>query len=117
LIIRIKNLRLRTIIGCHDWERKTKQDLIINIKFAFDGAKAAASDDIHDTVDYMGLKKKIIATVEDSDFNLLEKLADSLLKLIMEEPKITKAKVEIDKPYALRYADSVSVSCSAKRKA
>ena len=115
MITRIKNLRLRTIIGCHDWERKNKQDIIVNIKFEFDAAKAVVSDDIEDTVDYMQLKKAIIKEVENSTFQLLEKLANHIMDIIMGDNKISKATVEIDKPHALRFADSVSVACTRER--
>ena len=115
MIVRIKNLRLRTIIGIHDWEQKNKQDIIINIKFEFDGDAACKSDDIADTVDYMSMKKEIIQEVEQSSFGLLEKLTSHILQVIMKNKRVIKATVEIDKPHALRFADSVSISCTAKR--
>ncbi|MFC1569351.1 dihydroneopterin aldolase [bacterium] len=113
--IHIKNLRLQTIVGIFAWERKEVQDVIINIEFEFDGSKAAESDNIKDTVDYKSLKKQIINKVETSQFYLLEKLANCVLDIIMSEPKVSRAKVEVDKPQALRFADSVSVECSAER--
>ena len=115
MIARIKNLRLRTIIGIFDWERQSKQDVILNIEFEFDGTKAADSDDIEDTVDYKALTKCIISEVEQSRFYLLEKLANHVLSIIMENPKVQRAVVEIDKPRALRFADSVSITSSADK--
>jgi D-erythro-7,8-dihydroneopterin triphosphate epimerase len=115
-IISVKNLRLRTIIGIFDYEREHKQDIVINMKILFDDSKAAATDNINDTVDYKKMTKKIIAEVEKSEFFLLEKLADFILKIIMEEEKIKTAKIKVDKPHALRYADSVSIVKIAKRK-
>ena len=114
MIIRIKNLRLRTIIGIYDWERTELQDVIINAEIEFDGAKATSSDNIQDTIDYKTINKKIIEMVESSKFFLLEKLADTILKIIMEDKKVIKAKVEVDKPGALRFTDSVSIECSTK---
>ena len=111
VIIKIKNLKLKTIVGIFDWERTEKQDVIINAEIEFDGAKAANSDNIEDTVDYKKINKKIIEVVESSKFFLLEKLADTVLKIIMEDKKVIKAKVEVDKPGALRFADSVSIEC------
>ena len=115
MVIRIKNLRLRTIIGIHDWERKAKQDVIINVTIDFDGAKAGESDQIEDTVDYKTITKKIISEVESSSYYLIEKLSTKILNLIMEDHRVNQVAVEIDKPFALRYSDSVSVSCSAER--
>lgn len=113
--IRIKNLRLRTVVGIYAWERKEAQDVIINIDLEFDGSQAAESDQIKDTVDYKALKKRVIAEVETSHFQLLEKLASHILDIVMSDLKVYRARVEVDKPNALRFADSVSVECSAER--
>ena len=110
--IKIKDLKLRTILGIEDWERKTKQDIIINIKIEFDGLKAAESDDLNDTVDYKAMKLNIIKMVEKSDFFLVEKLAAEVLKICMSDKLVQKGSVEIDKPHALRFAESVSVTVS-----
>lgn len=113
--IRIKNLRLRTVVGIYAWERKEAQDVIINIDLEFDGSRAAETDNIKDTVDYKSLKKHIIKEVEASRFQLLEKLAGHILDIVMSDQKVYRAHVEVDKPNALRFADSVSVECSAER--
>ena len=115
MMIRIKNLRLRTLIGIFDWERKHPQDVVINARIEFDGSQAARSDSIGDTVDYKEITKGIIGLVESSQFFLLEKLASEILKFILSHPQVLEAQVEVDKPLALRYSDSVSVEVSAKR--
>ena len=115
MMIRIKNLRLRTVVGTNDWEREAPQDVIINIEMEFDGTKAAETDRLDDTVNYKAVKRRIIDAVEGSHFYLLEKLADRVLKTVMEEKRVRRAVVEIDKPHALRFADSVSVCSSAER--
>lgn len=115
MIARIRNLRLRTIIGINDWEREHKQDIIINVRMEFDGSEAAETDDIKSTVNYKTITKRIIAEVEKSSFLLLEKLTDHILKIIMENERVTRASVTVEKPHALRFADSVAISCSAKR--
>ena len=110
MIIKIKDLRLRAIIGIHEWERKNKQDIIINVEFEFNGSHAAQSDNIDDTVNYKGICKNIIELAENSEFNLLEKLCDKVLQIVMKDHRVKKGKVEIEKPHALRFADSVSVT-------
>ncbi|RKY52956.1 MAG: dihydroneopterin triphosphate 2'-epimerase, partial [Candidatus Neomarinimicrobiota bacterium] len=113
--IRIKNLRLRTIIGVKHWERRKVQDVIINVEIEFDGSKVAESDNIHDTINDKAVKNRIVEEVEKSRFYLLDRLASHVLKIVMEDKKVQRATVEVDKPNALRFADSVSVSCSAER--
>ena len=116
MIIQIENLRLRTIVGIYEWEKKDKHDLVINIEIEFDGIKASKSDDIQDTVDYKSINKKIIKYVEKGNFNLLETISGGILDLIFENNKVKKASVKVEKPGALRFADSVSVINDRKRK-
>lgn len=115
-LVRIENLRLRTIIGINDWERKEKQDVTINIKIRFDATRAGQSDRIEDTVNYKAITKSVIKTVEESQFYLVEKLARAILDIAMEDPRVVWASVKVDKPFALRFADSVSIEVSDRRK-
>ena len=115
MIIKIKNLRLRTFVGIYDWEKKDKQDVIINVELEFDGEKSQISDNIEDTVNYKTITKKIINYVENGNFNLLEKMAGGIISLSLENPEVKCVTVTIDKPGALRFADSVSVSETKKR--
>lgn len=116
-IIRITDLCLRTIIGTYDWERKTLQDVVINVSLEFDATKASKSDAIKDTVDYKEITKNIIAFVEKSKFFLIEKLAAEVLKIVLSNRKVISATVRVDKPGALRFAKSVSVELTKRRDA
>ena len=113
--IKIKNLRLRCIIGFKPWEREKPQDVTVNIEFISSQEKAVQTDNIDDSVDYKKLKYKIVKCVEQSSFYLVEKLAGQILSIIMEDERINEATVEVDKPHALRFADSVSISLTSKR--
>ncbi len=115
LTIRIKNLRLRTYIGFNDDERRKRQDVVINVRFDYPGERAADSDDVEYAVNYRTITKQIIALVEGNNFLLLEKLAAEVLELVMQQPEIRFAEVEVDKPHALRFADSVSATLHAAR--
>jgi D-erythro-7,8-dihydroneopterin triphosphate epimerase len=108
-VIRISNLRLRAVVGTMDWERSAPQDVVFNIELCFDHSAAAASDDIDDTVDYKALKLELIEMVEKSEFRLLERLAAAALDICLARAKVERAVVRVDKPKALRFADSVSV--------
>jgi D-erythro-7,8-dihydroneopterin triphosphate epimerase len=115
MVVRIKNLRLRAVIGVNEWERHHRQELIVNVEMEFDGDKASATDSINDTVDYDALEQRLAAKVEATEFFLLEKLAGFMLNIVLEDPRIIRATVEVDKPHALRFADSVSLSASGQR--
>ncbi len=110
MIINIDNLRLRTIVGIFEWEQKIEQDVVLNIEIEIDGSKAIENDDIEHTVDYKTLTKAIIEKVENTKFNLIEKIAGDVTNIIMQNGKVLKSKVRVDKPGALRFADSVSVT-------
>ena len=88
---------------------------MVNVELEFDARRAAKTDRIDHAVDYKALTQRIIDEVEQSRFFLLEKLADHILTIVMGDPKVARATVEVDKPRALRFADSVSVSASACR--
>ena len=115
MIFRIKNLRLRTIIGINDWEREHEQDIIINIEAEYDGEMAGRTDDIRDTVNYRNITKRVVRLVEQSRCGLLESLALQIRDTVLEDERVHGVSVEIDKPHALRFTDSVSVICSGRR--
>jgi FolB domain-containing protein len=113
--VRIVDLLLRTIIGGNAWEKTTKQDVIINIRFDYDPTRAIATDAMEDAVDYKKLKRRIIEEVEQSRFQLLEKLTSHILSLVMDDLRVLGATVRIEKPLALRFAKTVSVEMSDRR--
>jgi D-erythro-7,8-dihydroneopterin triphosphate epimerase len=115
VIIRIKNLRLRAIIGVNPWEKTEPQSLIINAELEFDGSRAAQSDKLEDTIDYRQISRKIIQHVESTQYELIEALAGNLLSISMEDARVQRARIEVDKPNAIRSADSTSVEVSGAR--
>ncbi|MER2494456.1 dihydroneopterin triphosphate 2'-epimerase [Catenovulum sediminis] len=113
--IKIKNLRLRTYIGIKDDEVNNKQDVIVNVLIHYCADKAANSDNMDDALNYRSITKRIIALVENNRFHLLEKLTAEVLAIAGEHDWVKYAEVEIDKPHALRFADSVSLSLSMEK--
>lgn len=113
--IRVKNLRLRTFIGINEDEIKNKQDIVVNIRIHYSAEKATQSDNMDDALNYRTITKKVIALVENNRFSLLEKLTNDILSVAADHPWVTSAEVEVDKPHALRFADSVSLSLSCTK--
>ena len=108
-IIYIKDLRVETIIGIFDWERKVKQEVSIDMEFPFDCKRAAATDSIDDTIDYKAICKGVIKFVEDSSFQLQESLAEGIATLVKEEYNVESIKLRVSKPGALRGAKDVGL--------
>jgi FolB domain-containing protein len=113
--ILIKDLLLRCIIGINKEERREKQDILINIEMSLTFPDASNKDDIAETVDYKKINKKIIAMVENSKFFLVETLAEKIAQICLENVKIRKVKVSVEKPGALRFARSVGVEITREQ--
>ncbi|MCL2895204.1 dihydroneopterin triphosphate 2'-epimerase [Brenneria tiliae] len=109
-IIRIKNLRLRTFIGIKEEEINNRQDIVVNVTIHYPAARARHSEKIDDALNYRTITKRIIRHIEENRFSLLEKLTQDVLDIASNHDWITYAEVEVDKPFALRYADSVSMT-------
>ena len=113
--INITNLRLRTYIGFNPEEKTKQQDVIVNADIRYRADAACRSDDQSDALDYKVITKRMIRHVENGRFHLLEKLTADLVAIAMESELVDYAEVRVDKPHALRFADSVSVTLSASR--
>ena len=113
--ILVKDLLLRCIIGIHDWEREKKQDVLVNIELEADCGPAGRSDDFNDAVDYRALTKRVISLIETSGFYLVEKMAEEIAILCLEDPRVEVARVRVEKPGALRFARSVGVEVERRQ--
>ena len=113
--ILIKGLRLRCIIGINEFERREKQDVTINVAFWADLAEAAEADDVAKTVDYKEINKGIMKLVENSEFFLVETLAEKIAQFCLKHERIRKVKVTVEKPGALRFTRSVGVEITRKK--
>lgn len=113
--IRVKNLMLRTYIGINDDEIRNKQDVLINLTILYPAAEAVCGNQIEQALNYRTITKAVIGHVEDNRFALLERLTQELLDLLMGYPQVRYAEVEVDKPHALRFAESVSITLSNHR--
>ena len=112
----IKDLLLRGIIGINPEERVNKQDILINIVMFADIGPAAVSDAIDDAVNYKTITKRIIKHVEESADFLVEKLVSDIAQLILSENEaVQKVQVRLEKPGALRFAQSVGIEIERTR--
>ncbi len=107
--IEIKDLLLRCIIGINADERKNKQDVLINIVMWGDLSPAAASDNIEDAINYRTITKQIVQHVEQSQYFLIERMAERIADLCLLDQHVRRAEVSVEKPGALRFARSVGV--------
>ena len=108
-IIFLTDLRIDTVIGIFDWERRIKQTVIFDLEMAADIRKAAATDSIADTLDYKAVAKRVIQFVEESEFQLVETLAEKVAQLILDEFTVPWVRVKLNKTGAIRGARDVGI--------
>ncbi|CAG0910473.1 unnamed protein product [Cyprideis torosa] len=108
-IVFIEDLRIETVIGIYDWERKIKQTLAFDLEMATDIRPAAAEEDIEKTLNYKAVAKRIISFVEASEFLLVETLAERVAAIVMEEFDVPWLRLTLHKPGAVTGSRSVGV--------
>ncbi len=108
-IVYIRNLEIETVIGVFDWEREIRQVVSIDLEMRTDVRKAAATDRIEDAVDYKAIGKRVIAFTTDSEFGLVETLAERIAEIVLQEFGVGWLRLRVSKPGALRGASDVGV--------
>ena len=108
-IIYLNDLRVATTIGVHDWERRIRQTLVLDIELGADIRKAAASDKIEDTVDYQAVAERIVSFAETSEFELVETLAERIADILLKEFAVPWCRLRLSKQGALRGVKDVGV--------
>ncbi len=108
-IIYLHNLQIETVIGIFAWERRVKQTVSFDLDMAADVRKAAASDSIQDTLDYKKVAKRLIEFVGQSEFHLVETLAERVAALVLKEFSVSWVRLRLNKQGAIRGARDVGV--------
>ncbi len=108
-IIYLHDLRIETVIGVNDWERRIKQTVVLDVELGTDTRRAAAADRIEDTVDYKAVAKRLIAFVGGSSFFLVETLAERIADILNNEFKVPWCRVRLNKQGAVRCVRDVGV--------
>lgn len=105
----LDELKIDTIIGIWDWERKIRQTVVIDLEMSADIARAAATDSVEDTLNYKSVAKRIQGFVGDSSFQLVETLAERIAGIIRDEFGVAWVKVRVHKPGAIRGSKDVGI--------
>jgi len=108
-IVYIRDLRIDTVIGIYEWERRVRQTVALDLEMAADVQRAAATDNIADALNYKAVAKRVIAFVEASQFQLVETLAERVTEIVMTEFGVPWLRLRLNKEGALRGARDVGV--------
>jgi dihydroneopterin aldolase len=96
--VSIRDLRVSAVIGVHDWEREIEQTLVVAVDMAAGVAKAAASDDITDALDYSAVAQTVRSVVTDGRFQLIETAAERVARQLLADYGLSWVRVEVAKP-------------------
>ncbi len=108
-IIYLHDLKIECVIGIWEWERRIKQTVIIDLDMAADIRRAATSDHIDDTLNYKAVAKRVIEFVGNSQFQLVETMAEKVAEILLTEFKLKWTRVRVNKRGAVRGAGDVGV--------
>jgi 7,8-dihydroneopterin aldolase/epimerase/oxygenase len=115
--VRIRGLKVETVVGVHAWERKVPRPVVIDLELAADVAGAAKNDALKDALDYAAVAQLVTEFVSTSDFQLIETLAERLAERIRKNLGVAWLKLEVHKPGAIAGAQDVSVSIERGKRA
>jgi dihydroneopterin aldolase len=108
-IVYIRELEIRTIIGIYDWEREQRQIVSLDLEMGSDIAKAAATDTIENALDYKAVAKRLINFIENSEFYLVETMAEQVTEIVLKEFNVPWVKLRLGKPGAVTGSKDVGV--------
>jgi dihydroneopterin aldolase len=108
-IVFIRDLRIDTLIGIYEWERRVRQTISLDLEMGADIRKAAATDAIEDTLNYKAVAKRLIDFVGNSEYQLVETLAEEIAAIVLNEFTVPWLKLTVHKPGAVRGSRDVGV--------
>lgn len=106
----LRELATEAIIGIYDWERRVKQTVVIDLEFSCDVRRAARSDSIDATLNYKKVAKRILEFVGQSEFHLVETLAERTALMVLSDFKLDWVRLTLNKPGAVRGSRDVGVT-------
>ena len=107
--IYLEDLRVQAVIGIWEWERRVRQTISLDLEMATDARRAAATDQIVDALDYKGIAKRLASAVEESEYRLVETLAEALARIVITEFGVPWMKLTVSKPGAIEGSRNVGV--------
>jgi dihydroneopterin aldolase len=114
-VIKLSGLTVRGRHGVFAFEREQGQDFVVDVVLELDLAPAAASDDVTDTVHYGELAEALVAVIAGEPVNLIETLADRLVRVCLGDPRVGAATVTVHKPQAPIPHDFADVAVTVRR--
>jgi dihydroneopterin aldolase len=109
-IIFLRELKVVTLIGIYEWEKRVPQTLQLDLDIALPNSRACQSDDIRDALDYAQVAQHIQTVLSNGHFSLLETLAEHIAQIILKDFNAPWVKVSVAKLQAIRNCKLVGIS-------
>jgi dihydroneopterin aldolase len=109
-IIFLRELKVTTLIGIYEREKRVPQTLQIDLDIALPNSRACTSDDINDALDYADVAQHIQTVLSEGHFSLLETLAEHIAHIILKDFNAPWVKVSVAKLQAIRNCKMVGIS-------
>jgi len=101
--------------GVFAHEKRDGQEFVIDVSLTLDTDRAAASDDVADTVHYGELAERVVAIVEGEPVDLIETLAHRIVEAVLVDERIRSTAVTVHKPHAPIPHQFADVSVTVRR--
>lgn len=105
----LRELRVETIIGFWEWERRIKQTVVVDLEIGTDARPAAAADRVSSALNYEPIANRLVEFIGGADFHLVESLADAIARIVVADFGAKWVKVSVAKPGAIPAAREVGV--------
>lgn len=105
----LHDLKVETVVGIWEWERRIRQTVGIDLEMGADIRRAAATDNIEDTLNYKAVAKRVQQFVADSSYQLVETLAENIAAIVLDEFDVPWVQVRVNKPGAIRGSRDVGI--------
>jgi dihydroneopterin aldolase len=106
----LRELQVEAVIGIWEWERRVKQTVSIDLEMETDARRAAAADAVNSTLNYRDVAKRVVELVAESEFELVESLAEAIARVVVREFGVGWIRVAVAKPGAIRGSRTVGIS-------
>jgi len=109
-IIFLRELKVTTLIGIYEWEKRAPQTLQLDLDIALPDSRACQTDNIDDALDYSKVAQHIQTVLSEGHFSLLETLAEHIAQIILKDFNAPWVKVSVAKLQAIRNCKMVGIS-------
>jgi len=111
----IEGLTIITTIGVYDWEKTIKQKLVLDLEMQWDNTQAGLNDDVTFCLDYAKVTNAIENYVKSRQFGLIERVAEEVAQLVINDFFVPRVKIKVSKPSAIPSAKNVAVMIERHR--